>query len=123
MNGKTYPDLSPKSREISIESVNKKLGLNLNPGEMISAIKKAGMDAKFENGNLEVKIPAYRNDILHNVDLKEEIAKNYGYEKFEGKLPSVATTGSRDPIEKKCKSLRETMIGLGFFEVMNLTLS
>lgn len=123
VNGKTFPDLSPKSREISIESVNKKLGLNLNPGEMISAIKKAGMDAKFENGNLEVKIPAYRNDILHNVDLKEEIAKNYGYEKFEGKLPSVATTGSRDPIEKKCKSLRDIMIGLGFFEVMNLTLS
>ncbi|WP_459201113.1 phenylalanine--tRNA ligase subunit beta [Methanococcus sp. CF] len=123
VNGKKYPDLTPKSRKISVESINKKLGINLNPGEIIQAIKKSGMDAVYDTGNLEVKIPAYRNDILHNVDLTEEIAINYGYEKFEGKLPSVATTGSKDPLEKKCSTMSDLMIGLGFYEVMNLTLS
>ncbi|MBA2857775.1 phenylalanyl-tRNA synthetase beta chain [Methanococcus maripaludis] len=123
VNGKKYPDLTPKSRMISVESINKKLGLNLNPGEIIQALKKSGMNALYEDGNLIVKIPAYRNDILQNVDLKEEIAINYGYEKFDGKLPSVATTGSKDPVEKKCSAMSDLMIGLGFYEVMNLTLS
>lgn len=123
VNGKRYPDLTPRYREISIDLINKKLGLELNAGEIISALKKARMDVKFENEKLMVKIPAYRNDILHNVDLKEEVAKNHGYEKFEGKLPSIATTGSRNPIEKKCKHYQNTMLGFGFFEVMNLTLS
>ena len=120
-----YPNLTPKVKEVSIEFINKKLGLNLNPGEIITALRKARMDAEYsyEKNNIIVKIPAYRVDILHNVDFTEEVAIHYGYDKFMGTFPCVATIGEKHPLEKKFDFIRNIMVGFGFFEVMNLTLS
>ena len=120
-----YPDLTPKVDEVSPEFINKRLGLNLNPGEIISSLRKARMDAEYnyEKNNIIVKIPAYRVDILHKVDFTEEVAIHYGYEKFIGKFPNVSTIGEKYPLEKKFDTVRNIMIGFGFYEVMNLTLS
>jgi phenylalanyl-tRNA synthetase beta chain len=124
-NSIVYPDLSPKVDEISSEYINKRLGLNLNPGEIIMALRKARMDAdyNYEKNNISVKIPAYRVDILHKVDFTEDVAIHYGYDRFIGKFPNVATIGEKHPLEKKFDFIRNVMIGFGFFEVMNLTLS
>ena len=120
-----YPDLTPKVEELSPEFINKRLGLNLNPGEIITSLRKARMDAEYnyEKNNMIVKIPAYRVDILHKVDFTEEVAIHYGYDKFTGKFPNVATIGEKYPLEKKFDFIRDVMVGYGFFEVMNLTLS
>ena len=120
-----YPDLTPKVEELSPEFINKRLGLNLNPGEIITSLRKARMDAEYnyEKNNIIVQIPAYRVDILHKVDFTEEVAIHYGYDKFTGKFPNVATIGEKYPLEKKFDFIRDVMVGFGFFEVMNLTLS
>ncbi|WP_421078322.1 phenylalanine--tRNA ligase subunit beta [Methanothermococcus sp. Ax23] len=120
-----YPDLTPKVEELSPEFINKRLGLNLNPGEIITSLRKARMDAEYnyEKNNIIVQIPAYRVDILHKVDFTEEVAIHYGYDKFTGKFPNVATIGEKHPLEKKFDFIRDVMVGFGFFEVMNLTLS
>ena len=120
-----YPDLTPKVEELSPEFINKRLGLNLNPGEIITSLRKARMDAEYnyEKNNIIVQIPAYRVDILHKVDFTEEVAIHYGYDKFTGKFPNVATIGEKHPLEKKFDFIRDVMVGYGFFEVMNLTLS
>ncbi|AEH06634.1 phenylalanine--tRNA ligase subunit beta [Methanothermococcus okinawensis] len=122
---KIYPDLTPKTDEVDLEFINKRLGLDLNPGEVINALRKARMDAEYnyEKNNIIVKIPAYRVDILHKVDFTEEVAIHYGYDKFTGKFPHVATIGEKHTLEKKFDFIRNIMIGYGFFEVMNLTLS
>jgi phenylalanyl-tRNA synthetase beta chain len=119
----TYPNLEPKVKETSPELINKTLGLNLNVGEIISCLRKGRMDAIYENGKLKVFIPAYRVDILHEVDFAEEVAINHGYDKFAGEYPIIGTIGEVDKLEKKCDFIREVMIGLGFYEVVNLTLS
>jgi len=36
-------------------------------------------------------IPAYRADILHQIDLVEDIAIAYGYENLKEEIPKVAT--------------------------------
>ncbi|AEF96129.1 phenylalanine--tRNA ligase subunit beta [Methanotorris igneus] len=119
----TYPNLEPKVKETTPDFINKTLGLNLNVGEIISCLRKGRMDAVYENGKLKVFIPAYRVDILHEVDFAEEVAINYGYDKFAGEYPIIGTIGEVDKLEKKCDFIREVMIGLGFYEVVNLTLS
>ncbi|MBP2171716.1 phenylalanine--tRNA ligase subunit beta [Methanococcus voltae] len=124
---KTYPNLEPIQMEIDLEFINKKLGLELNFGQVISALRKAGLDAELINkdGNnlLKVYIPAYRNDMLGKVDIVEEIAINYGYEKFNGAKINVHTIGQKNELEVKSTEIKNTMIGLGFQEVMNLTLT
>jgi len=117
------PDLKPKTKRLSAEYVNSILGLSLKEKDIVSSLKKMGFDAKINNGNIDVLIPAYRTDILHLVDFVEDVAIGYGYEKFSGTLPKALTFGRYRDIEKKSDEVRRTMIGLGFNEVTTLTLS
>lgn len=117
------PDLNPKTKRLSTEYVNSILGLSLKEKDIVSSLKKMGFDAKINNGNIDVLIPAYRTDILHSIDLVEDVAIGYGYEKFSGTLPKALTFGRYRDIEKKSEEVRRTMIGLGFNEVTTLTLS
>ena len=117
------PDLKPKTKRLSAEYVNSVLGLNLKEKDIVSSLKKMGFDANADNGNIDVLIPAYRTDILHQIDLVEDVAIGYSYEKFSGTLPKAITFGKYKDVEKKSEELRKTMIGLGFNEVTTLTLS
>ncbi len=117
------PDLNPKTKKLSIEYVNSILGLNLEEKDVVSSLKKMGFHANPDNGNIDVLIPAYRTDILHLIDLVEDVAIGYGYEKCSGTLPKKPTFGGYRDVEKKTDMLRETMIGLGFNEVTTLSLS
>jgi phenylalanyl-tRNA synthetase beta chain len=120
---KVTPDLKTKTKRLGIEYINSMLGMELKEKEVVSSLKKMGFDANINNGNVDVLIPAYRTDILHQIDLVEDVAIGYGYEKFSGTLPKALTFGKYKNVEKKSEELRKTMIGLGFNEVTTLTLS
>ena len=62
---KITPDLTAEKMKISLENTNKTLGLNLKEKELKQLIEKMGYN--YEKGNVE--IPAWRTDILHEVDL------------------------------------------------------
>jgi phenylalanyl-tRNA synthetase beta chain len=60
---------------------------------------------------------------MHEVDLIEDIAIGYGYDKLEPTMPRVLTIGERAPIEKISDRARRVLTGLGFTEVMTYTLT
>jgi phenylalanyl-tRNA synthetase beta chain len=78
---------------------------------------------RFELAGETVLIPAHRVDIMHEVDLIEELAIGYGYDRLEPTPPKVATIGETHELEKLSRKVRQLMIGLGFTEVMNYTLT
>lgn len=116
-NEKT-PDLTPQYNEVKIEYVEKILKLK-DEKEIVDALLKLGHEVKIENGVIMVFSPAWRVDILHPIDIIEDIAKGYGYENFKEMMPKAMTFGSSFSYEK----LHQTMIGLGFNEVLTLSLS
>jgi len=63
--------------------------------------------------------PAYRVDILHPVDLVEDVAMAYGYERLGHDYMPPLHPGSEAPIERFSRAVREVMVGLGFQEVNN----
>jgi phenylalanyl-tRNA synthetase beta chain len=75
------------------------------------------------SGKISFLIPPYRCDILHAIDIIEDIAVGYGYDKIEPILPKVSTVGGQSEIEKISRKFRELMIGLGFQEVLNFILT
>lgn len=118
------PDLEPKRRELKVQYVNKILGIKMRDEQVIKCLNKMGFDAKkIENGKLAVYIPAWRADILHEIDLVEDVAIGYGFDRFEIEFPKELTFGKRIEREKLYKVLRDTMIGLGFNEVTTFTIS
>jgi len=118
------PDLSPSNKPLSIEYVNKILGTNLDSNQVKKTLEKMGYDVKEkEPGKLTVFIPAWRPDILHEIDLVEDVAIGYGYDKFKKTLPEVFTFGKQLPNQSIKDNLRIIMIGFGFNEVTTFTIS
>jgi phenylalanyl-tRNA synthetase beta chain len=107
----TVPDLSPTKSSLSISRTNDLLGLSLTPKQMIDSLLRVRFDAKLKNkSTLDVSIPPYRVDILHEVDLMEEVAVGYGIDKLQPQIPEVVTLGDAHPILEYQKSVRDIMI-------------
>ena len=68
-------------------------------------------------------IPAYRVDILHEVDIVENIAVQYHINSVEAKLPEINTVAYENNWFRAESTIREVMIGLGFQEIMSLMLT
>ncbi|MFH1623192.1 MAG: phenylalanine--tRNA ligase subunit beta, partial [Candidatus Aenigmatarchaeota archaeon] len=68
-------------------------------------------------------IPPYRTDVMHPIDIAEDVAIAYGYDKFEPTVPKVPTIAQ--PLEKhdRLYAIKQIMAGIGFQEVICLTLS
>src|SRR3989344_1973660 len=116
---KTTPNLSPSKMKLDLPYVNKRLGLSLSEKDAVKLLERMGYG--FEQG--QVLIPAYRADILHQVDLIEDIAIAYGYENFQEEIPNVATIGEEDEFEKFSKKVRELLVGMELLEVKNFHLT
>jgi len=115
----TTPNLNTEKRKISLENTNKLLGLNLNEKQLKNLIEKMGYD--YSKGLVE--IPAWRIDILHEVDLIEDIAIAYGYENFIPEIPEVSTIGQEDQKEIIKRKISELLIGLNLLEISNYHLT
>lgn len=104
--------------------VNSLLGLKLSNYEMIEYLQKMGFEAaEINKDNLQVVIPCYRTDIMHAMDLVEDIAIAYGYENFEPEIPNISTIGEENPIESFSTKLRTLLIGYGLQEVVTFILT
>ena len=118
------PDLKAQQMKLRIGYANKLLGLKLSESQAVQSLRKCRLDAKrVGKGVLEVSIPAYRTDILHEVDLVEEVAIGYGYFRLKPTKPTTVTTGEQHKTEEVANHVRKIMIGLGFTEVMNFILT
>ncbi len=113
------PNLNTEKRKISLENTNKLLGLNLNEKQLKSLLEKMGYN--YSKGSVE--IPAWRTDILHEVDLIEDVAIAYGYENFVPEIPKVSTIGQEDPKEIIKRRISEVLVGLNLLEVSNYHLT
>lgn len=121
----TSPDLTPQIKNVKVDLANELIGgTNLNSEDVARLLKKARFDSEIISDN-EVKaiIPAYRIDILHEVDIVENIAIQYCINKVDSKMPEIATIATEHDWFKSEKTIREIMIGLGFQEVMSLMLT
>ena len=121
---KQTPYFEPKRMEVSVEEVHSLLGIELSAEECKKCCERMGFGAGVKpEGMIEVKIPAYRYDILHPWDIIEDIAIGYGYDRIKPEIPGAMVIGEVHPIEEKKIALREIMTGLGYFEVMTFTLT
>ena len=113
------PFIFNDSIKLKNEDVEKVLGIDLKDAEVKTLLEKGRYDYKAG----KVLVPPYRKDILHSVDVIEDIGIAYGYDKISD-LPLISyTPGSTSPLIPFIDTCREILIGLGFQEVMSQILS
>ena len=119
------PDLTPQEMNVHVDTANSLIGgTSLTAQDIKELLLKARFDAEIIDDN-EVKaiIPAYRVDILHEVDIVENIAVQYHINSVEAELPDINTVAYENDWFKSESIIREIMISLGFQEVMSLMLT
>jgi phenylalanyl-tRNA synthetase beta chain len=117
------PDLKPTKMDLDLAYLNSMLGTQLSLEEAAGHLEKMRFGTQINGDKIETSIPAYRGDILHPIDLVEDVAISYGYMKFDPVLPQSMTFGTPKKIIEFCGKLRTIMVGFGYNEVMSLTLS
>ena len=121
---RTLPDLTPKKKVLRVENAQRMIGIDSSRDEIIGMLRRVRLDAEALNEDeIEVSIPPYRIDVLHEVDIIENVAIGYDFRKIRARLPDVATVASEDPHKAFENRVREIMIGYGFYEVMSLMLT
>ena len=108
------PKLENQKTKISLENTNKLLGLNLTDNQISQYLARMGHN--YKNGIAE--IAPWRIDILHEVDLIEDIAIAYGYNNFIPEIPNISTSGeeSKESIIKR--KISEILVGLEMLEIL-----
>jgi phenylalanyl-tRNA synthetase beta chain len=66
--------------------------------------------------------PSWRQDVTRGVDLIEEVARHYGYDKFPARLPPAKTPAHRLPHAYALDRLRERLVALGYQEILEIPL-
>ena len=64
--------------------------------------------------------PSWRADVEREIDLIEEVARIYGLDKFPPRLPAARQGAARLPHYEAESRLRETLIGLGYREIVTI---
>ena len=121
----TTPDLTAQEMNVHVDTANELIGgTDLNAEDIKRLLLKARFDAEILNDNeLKVLIPAYRVDILHEVDIVENIAVQYHINEIEAELPDINTVAYENNWFKAESTIREVMTALGFQEIMSLMLT
>ncbi|KXB06415.1 hypothetical protein AKJ53_00310 [candidate division MSBL1 archaeon SCGC-AAA382F02] len=115
----TTPNLQTEKKSFDINQANKNLGLDLSKEEASEIMEKMRYNVVGKEGDeIEVEVPFYRFDLMHEVDLFEDLAVGFGYDELEPYLPSIEITGEPKSIEETSKISRKVLTGLGFMEVM-----
>jgi phenylalanyl-tRNA synthetase beta chain len=118
------PDFRSARVDLNVEYVKQVLGLQLTAERIADLLLTAGFGVeKVSQNTLKVLVPCYRVDVMHQVDLVEDIAIAYGYNNIEPLWRELPTTGGVKPEQRIIDVAREFMVGLGYQEILTYTLT
>lgn len=117
------PKFENKTMTIPTKLFNEVLGLNLSLKDITDNLKKARYGASATPKRVNIEVPCYRVDVMHAVDVIEDVGIMYGYNNIEPRWPQLATIGETSQNEKISDLVREVMIGLGFQEVLTFSMT
>ena len=113
--------------ELKYDYVNKLIGKDINHGIIMNICRWLEMEIKYENEQgLSLEIPAYRVDVTRPCDVVEDILRIYGYNNVE--IPtqlksSLVIKGDEDLKHKLANLVSEQLVGQGFNEILNNSLT
>ncbi|MEP7047971.1 MAG: phenylalanine--tRNA ligase subunit beta [Ilumatobacteraceae bacterium] len=103
--------------DVRVSKVNGLLGTTLSAQEITRLLAGIGFVATGVD-TLSVAVPSWRPDCTVEVDITEEVARQYGYGKIGKTVPKSAMHGRLSPVQARRRHLRDVLLGLGLDEAM-----
>ena len=116
--------------ELSVKQVQRHLGTTIDPQGITSEIvaqylTSLGCDLllhglRHDQAVYATKLPSWRLDLEREIDLIEEVARVYGYNRFANTLPAPGIVVTQ-PTQAKETAVRTRLLALGFSEFISST--
>jgi len=109
--------IEPPCIRLRTSEVLRILGQEIAHKDVLRILRRLG----FEVSGDEVSIPTWRLDVEREIDLIEEIARIYGYNRFPNTLPAFAGAVVETADAQKDAALRSALLALGYNEAVALS--
>ncbi len=120
---KVKPNLSTTTKQITKDKIESILGINFQKSEITDLLERSGLSPRKENNHFQVDIPPYRSDIMHTVDIVDDIGRTYGFDNLDPSIPDASTVGELTENTRLENAVREALVGLGFQDLLNFVLT
>ena len=144
--GLVRPDFATDTKHVAHDRIETILGGEFDQREVLDYFARAGLSASVVSGDAAagtdaasadagedlparvadadgvvyaVEIPPYRVDVLHPIDLIDDLGRAYGFNELEPRYPDVGTVGGRHERTRLEDTARTSLIGLGFEDLLN----
>jgi len=118
------PALDIETLDLDVDYVRKVIGIELTAAEIKDLLEMSRYGvAEATKSKIVVEVPCYRVDVLHPIDVVEDIAISYNYNNLQPRWPRLLTVGGLSPETQFRDLAREIMIGMGFQEVLSYALT
>ena len=119
------PKMDTLSIDVDVSYINSILGLELTRKEIVLFLKKSRLDAYAADEDTDIitcVVPRYRTDILHAIDIVEEVAIGYGVYNLKPTMSAWNSVGQKNSLSIYFDIVRRTLAGLNMLEVVNFSL-
>ena len=115
------PLLSHRTCDAKVKDINGTIGINITADEICNLCNRMqlGPAEYLPDGDMvRVHVPPTRSDVLHPVDVIEDVAIAYGYNNIKLAIPSTLTVGAPLPINQFTDLLRAEIARAGYVEML-----
>ncbi len=105
------------------ELLQKVTGLQKKDANWLKLFQQSGFEAKFKGKNIACCYSNLRQDILHAVDIIEDLLISEGYNAVPLEFPKMPVVGHENKESLFVDAVREACIGMGLQEILTFTLS
>lgn len=117
----TTPKMSQRACDTRLSDVNGIIGINVTPDEVCKLCDRMQLGPSeyiADTNVIRVQVPPTRSDVLHPVDVIEDVAIAYGYNNLNHTIPNTLTFGCALPINHFTDLLRQEIAQGGFMEML-----
>ncbi len=110
----------PQHISIKLEKINNILGFEIKPSVVQELLTRLRIENKIGGTRIIVTPPSFRQDIQSDMDVIEEIARLYGYDKIPVSLPKITMQPvSKNTVWDLKKTVKDSMRKSGYSEAIN----
>ncbi|QDX40081.1 phenylalanine--tRNA ligase subunit beta [Salarchaeum sp. JOR-1] len=117
------PDFETTEKHVTHDRIETLLGVDLSEDEVVDYMERAGLGVETEvwgdGVDYDVEVPPYRVDVLHAVDIVDDVGRAHGFNELVPRYPEVGTVGGRTSDSRHARAVRNTLAGLGFEGLLN----
>ncbi|MFH0955406.1 MAG: phenylalanine--tRNA ligase subunit beta [Candidatus Micrarchaeota archaeon] len=119
----TTPHFAKRKINFQKSTLEKYFGETKKDGEWKTLFQKSGFGAKIKSGKIECEYANLRQDILHAVDIIEDLLISADYNRFLTEEIRLAAVGNENFESLLVDRVRDACIGIGLQEILTYTLT